>query len=100
VTGEVEAILVLVVVHIVAVAFLIWLMLDGDRGSWRGWWPRDDGPDDPRPEPPSPGGGGLPLRDAVQSAMRFREPGRLADRYPAQRRPSHAPQPGRTRRPA
>ena len=97
-TGEVEAILVLVVVHIVAVAFLIWLMLDGDRGGWRDWWPRDNGPDDPRPEPPSPGGGGLPLPAALQAAARLRGPGRLADHYPHARRPAHLPQPARPRR--
>jgi hypothetical protein len=37
-------------------------------------------------------GGGLPLPDAVQSRVRLREPGRLADRRPApQRRPAREP---------
>jgi hypothetical protein len=49
------------------------------------------GPPSPpaRPDPPR---GGIPLPDAVQSAVRLREPGRLAERLPRrERRPPREP---------
>jgi hypothetical protein len=92
VTGEVAAILLLIVVHVVAIAFLVWLMLDDDRGAWRGWWPRDEGPDPPA-RGPSP-----PLPDALPARVRLRGPGRAAGSA-QRRRDHHAPAPSRTREP-
>jgi hypothetical protein len=93
VTGEVAAILLLILVHVVAIAFLVWLMLDDDRAAWRGWWPRDE---DPGPAAPGPT---PPLPDAVPARMRLRGPGWAAGPAP-RRRGDHAPQPARTREPA
>lgn len=67
---------------------------EGDDG-----WGR--GPKLP-PTPPSPPRGGIPLRDAVQSRVRLREPGRLRDKRPRPaRRPAREPgrQPARTPHP-
>jgi hypothetical protein len=45
------------------------------------------------PMPKGGPGGGVPLPDAVQSPVRFREPGRLSDRLrPAERRPLRDPE--------
>jgi hypothetical protein len=63
---------------------------DGDStgGSDDGWGNLPTSPAAPKGMP----GGGLPLPDAEQSPIRFREPGRLADRIPArQRRPVRTP---------
>jgi hypothetical protein len=91
---EVAALLLTVVVHLLGMGALIWaLVLDDDsRPDWRGWFGGDDDVP-PEPETPSPGGDGLPLPDAVPSAVRLRDGGRLADahRRPA-RRPEHAPE--------
>ncbi len=47
--------------------------------------------------PNGPGGGGIPLPDAVPARVRLRERGRLADLLPpTERRPAHAPAPVRT----
>ncbi|HEX3804063.1 MAG TPA: hypothetical protein VHV75_14590 [Solirubrobacteraceae bacterium] len=47
-----------------------------------------------RPDPSRWPGGGIPLPDAEQSAVRLREPGRLADKVTApERRPSREPAP-------
>ncbi|HLH64596.1 MAG TPA: hypothetical protein VKV27_02750 [Solirubrobacteraceae bacterium] len=67
----------------------------GDEGGGDGW---GRGPRRP-PQPPKPPRGGIPLLDAVQSSVRMREPGRLADRLPRrERRPAREParQPTRT----
>jgi hypothetical protein len=49
-----------------------------------------------RPDPSRWPGGGIPLPDAEQSAVRLREPGRLADKLPApERRPARPPVPSR-----
>jgi hypothetical protein len=82
-----------VLVHVIGMAALVWaLLLDDDsRPDWRGWWPRDD--DGSAPPPPGPRGGGLPLPDAEPSAVRLREPGRLADGHThAPRRREHPPE--------
>jgi hypothetical protein len=99
VSGEVAAILLLAVVHIAGAALLIGLMFDGTDSAWRGWWPHDDRPEDPGPEPADPPAGTLPLPDAAPAALRLREPGRLADAHERHRRPEHAPEPARRREP-
>jgi hypothetical protein len=94
VTKEILAIGITLLVHIVGLVTLVWvLLLDADdRPDWRDWWPRDEG-DEPRAPSPAPRGGGLPLRDAVPSAVRLREPARVADAHPRPaRRPAHPPE--------
>ncbi|MEA2286783.1 MAG: hypothetical protein QOJ21_2826 [Solirubrobacteraceae bacterium] len=93
VTKEVIAIAITVLVHVLGLVALIWALLmdQEERPDWRGWWP---GGDDDRPLDPSPGpqGGGLPLGIAVPSAVRLREPVRIAEAHPRPpRRPAHAP---------
>ena len=59
---------------------------DGDDGWGRG--------PTPTPESPTPPRGGIPLTDAEPARVRFRGPGRLADRIaPRPRRPAHDPAP-------
>jgi hypothetical protein len=61
---------------------------DQDSGSDDGWGnlPTE------RPDPKGWPGGGIPLPDAVQSSVRMREGGRLADQVAQrQRRPSREP---------
>ncbi len=62
---------------------------DQDTGnSDDGWGNRPN----VKPSPSRWPGGGIPLPDAEQSRVRFREPGRLADRRaPRERRPSREP---------
>jgi hypothetical protein len=100
---EVIALGLTALVHVLGAIILVWAMLDGEEEvDWRGWWPRDDdgrGPD-LAPEPQAPEGG-LPLPDAVPSAVRLRTPARLAEAHPRPpRRPDHAPERTRPRTPA
>jgi hypothetical protein len=98
VTGEVLALTLTVVVHIIGAAGLVAVIVRNEEVDWRSWWPRDDdGPAGPEaPEPPPAGGDRLPLPGAAPSGVRLREPGRLADGYPRpSRRPAHAPEPER-----
>ena len=103
-TKEVLALALTVLVHVIGMAALVWALLldDDNRSDWRGWWPGGD--DEPPAPPPTPrDGGGLPLPDAQPSAVRLREPGRLADAHPRPaRRPEHAPTrvPAREREPS
>jgi hypothetical protein len=94
VSKEVLALALTVLVHVVGMAALVWALLhdDENRPDWRDWWPGGD--DDPPAPPPDPRqGGGLPLPDAQSSAVRLREPGRLADGHPRPaRRPEHVPE--------
>jgi hypothetical protein len=93
VTKEVLALALTVLVHIVGLAALVWALLadEEDRPDWRRWLRLDDDPG-PSPSGPEPAGGGLPRLDAEPSAVRLREPGRLADGYPQPaRRPQHDP---------
>jgi hypothetical protein len=62
---------------------------DQDGGSSDdGWGNRPN----VKPSPSRWPGGGIPLPDAEQSRIRFREPGRLADKVrPHERRPSREP---------
>jgi hypothetical protein len=96
VSKEVLALGLTVLVHIIGMAALVWALLldEENRPDWRSFWPGDDDGDDRPPEPnPDPAGGGLPLPDAMQSAVRMREPARLRDALgrPA-RRPAHPPE--------
>ncbi len=63
---------------------------EDDGSSDDGWGNRPN----VRPDPSRWPGGGIPLPDAEQSAVRLREPGRLRDRLPIpERRPAHEPLP-------
>ena len=90
------AILLIGVMHVAAVVVLVRLLVHGQdqRPDLLGWWRGDDRPPEPPPrdEPPRPSAGGLPLPVAAPSAVRLREPGRIAGGYgrPA-RRPEHRP---------
>ena len=102
-TPEIVALVLTFAVHVIGGAFLVGALLGDDgRRQLRGWWPRDDRPDD-RPRPPAPAPSGarapLPLPGAAPSPVRLREPGRLADAAPRPaRRPEHAPEPARPAR--
>jgi hypothetical protein len=102
VTWELVAIAMTVLAHFVGAGVLVWALLDGEKLDWRGTlWPRDDdggGPgfEPPRDEGPQGGGGVVVpvplLPDAAPSAVRLREPGRIADGHPRPaRRPEHEP---------
>src|SRR4051812_28454639 len=96
-SGEVLALLLTFMVHVIGACVLVAVLLRGSDVDWRGWWPRDDddGPADPEPEAPQPtGGDALPLPDAAPARVRLREPGRLGDGYPRpERRPVREPAP-------
>lgn len=101
---ESVALLAIFLPHGIAGAFLAWRLLPRDaRQELRGWFREDDG-GTPRPRPDAPrsggGGGEPPLPAAAPSAVRLREPGRLADHVPGPpRRPSHPAIPERVREP-
>jgi hypothetical protein len=80
-------ILLLTGVHALGLALLcgmLWLSFRADDNSYGdddgdgGWGNDRTGPEDSR----GPRDGGLPLPDAKQSAVRLREPGRIADALP------------------
>lgn len=105
--GEVAALVLTVLVHVIGAGVLIWAMLDTDengrRPGWRDWWPRDDDGKPPAaPEPPRGGGDTVPvLPDSAPALVRLREPGRLSEAKPRPaRRPDHVPAPDREREPA
>ena len=99
---EIVALGLTVLAHLVGAAVLVYFLLDGDGFDWKVLWPRDDdggpGGDDPRDDDRGPSGGGdraVPplLPDAAPSAVRLREPGRIAEGYPKPaRRPEHVPE--------
>lgn len=102
---ELTAALLIVVVHVIGAAALVWGMIDRDdpdRGSWRDWWPREDrgddgggsdGPDAPGPR--APGGLTVPvLPESRPPGVRVREGARVGDLRPRPaRRPAHPAQP-------
>jgi hypothetical protein len=94
VSKEILAIGLTLLVHVVGLLALVCMLVlePEDRPDWRDWWPRDA--DDGPPEPsPAPRGGDLPLADAVPSAVRLREPARVAEAHPRPaRRPVHPPE--------
>jgi hypothetical protein len=97
VTVEILALALTLLVHVIGAGVLIWVLLDGDGIDWRSIFPTDDdgpGPGGPpEPTPPAPPRGGVPLPDAAPSAVRLREPGRIADAHPRPaRRPEHVPE--------
>ena len=95
-SGELVALLLTFMVHVVGACVLVSVLLRDSDGGWRGWWPRDDDdPQDPGPESPEPtGGDGLPLPGADPARVRLREPARLGDAYPRPaRRPAREPAP-------
>ncbi len=103
-TGEVLALLLTLLAHVVGGLVLIASIVRSSGADWRSLWPRDDdgggsdGPPAPAPRPAAPGGGGLPLPDAAQPAHRLRERERLAGAYPRpSRRPEHPPLPAPAR---
>jgi hypothetical protein len=102
VTWEIVALGLTLVVHVLGAGVLVWNLLDGEGFDWHVLWPRDDDGrgrgDEPEADEPRPGGGGVtltppPLPDAAPSAVRLREPGRIAAGHPRPaRRPEHAPE--------
>ncbi len=102
-SGPIAAIILTIVVHFIGAAVLIWAMagkeaLDVFRspgsGGGGGGRPRGPAPLDPAPTP----GLGVPMADAERSAVRLREPGRIADGYGRRpRRPEHVPAPAPAR---
>ncbi|MSX02432.1 MAG: hypothetical protein F2813_04635 [Actinobacteria bacterium] len=106
-SGQFIAFLITGLSHVGAAAVLLVMLfrLGNDRPQdSRGWWDDQGGPGKERPDRPdrSPGGGGIPLPDAVQSTMRMRGPGRLADAnpFPVRRSPAREPAPQRDTEPA
>jgi hypothetical protein len=108
--SEVQLLLWLTGIHVVGFVCVGLLILpalreDQDPPSGEDSGSSDDGWGNlPNGRPNSGGwpGGGIPLPDAEQSAVRLREPGRLSDRLPRpQRRPVREPvrQPARVERP-
>jgi hypothetical protein len=101
--AEEELVLIFGALHLIAAAlgaFLLYLFLRSeDTSHWRQSSDDDDsggGGNDrvkerPKRKPPS---GGLPLPDAVQSSVRLRGYGRLADAHPRRGRRT-APEPHR-----
>ena len=100
-SGEMAAVLLLFVVHVIGFAALFALcgrsMIEVFRSDSYGG---DDWGEPPAGDPsatPPPSGGGLPMPDAEQASVRLREPGRISERYgrPARRRehePARTPQ--------
>jgi hypothetical protein len=100
-TTELISIGLVLFVHVLGGAALVYAIVRDSGGSVSDWWPSDDddggpplrGPDD---QDPSGGGGALPLPGAGPSSVRVREGERIAERYPRPaRRPAHEPEPQR-----
>jgi hypothetical protein len=97
-TGQIAALAITFVVHVLGAACLVWALL-GDRGfdGLRDWWNDGGGGEPPAPEPrapdPRPSGPGLPLPlpESVASDVRFREPGRIGDHRGRPARRPHEP---------
>jgi hypothetical protein len=102
--SDAELVLLFTVLHVIALAMVTALLVMFLRSdTTRTWSPPDEGEGGegggndrigPRVKP-GPGGGGLPLPDAVPARVRLRDHTRLADLLPAPaRRPAR--EPGRT----
>jgi hypothetical protein len=98
-TMELLSIGLVLLVHVLGGAALIYLLVRDSGESVRDWWPSDDddgGPPLRGPDGGTPGGGGdaLPLPVAGPSSVRVREGERIADGYPRPaRRPAREPEP-------
>jgi len=97
-TTELISIGLVLLVHVLGGAALIYLLVRDSGETVSDWWPSDDdgggppllGPDGTNPRD---GGGALPLPDAGPSSVRVREGERIADGYPRPaRRPVREPQ--------
>jgi hypothetical protein len=97
-TMELLSIGLILLVHVLGGAALIYLLVRDSGESVRDWWPSDDedgGPPVLGPDGGDPRGGGdaLPLPGAAPSGVRVREGERIADGYPRPaRRPAREPQ--------
>jgi hypothetical protein len=105
-TMELLSIGLVLLVHVLGGAALIYLLVRDSGENVRDWWPSDDddggppllGPDDTNPRG---GGGALPLPGAGPSSVRVREGERIAETYPRPaRRPAREPERTPTRPPA
>lgn len=104
-SSDTELVLILAAMHLLMIACAIVLFAPLLRGEefpfrLRGEDEEDDGGGgNDRVAPRNPGGprgGGLPLPDAAQAAVRLRGPARLADVLGRrERRPAHPPRPQR-----
>jgi hypothetical protein len=97
-TAELISIGLVLFVHVLGGAALIYLLVRDSGESVRDWWPSDDddgGPPLRGPDDAGPRGGGdaLPLPGAGPSSVRVREGERIADGYPRPgRRPLREPE--------
>jgi hypothetical protein len=97
-TMELLSIGLVLLVHVLGGAALIYLLVRDSGESVRDWWPSDDddgGPPLLGPDGGTPSGGGdaLPLPGAGPSSLRVREGERIAEGYPRPaRRPAREPQ--------
>lgn len=99
-SGEAELVLWIAGVHLLGLMCVAVLLLPALRDAPVEPYPRPDsdgddgwghGPSAP-PDRPGPPSGGIPLPDAQPSRIRFREPGRIAERLPRRsRRPAREP---------
>ena len=92
-SGEAQLLLWIAGVHLLGFVCVAMLMIpalrDSDDPPSSSEGGSDDGWGNLPNVPPKPSrwpGGGLPLPDAIQSRIRLREPGRLADLIPAHER--------------
>jgi hypothetical protein len=103
-TTELISIGLVLFVHVLGGAALIYMLVRDSGDSVRDWWPSDDedgGPPVLGPDHTSPRGGGdaLPLPGASPSSVRVRDGERIAEGYPRPtRRPAREPQPAPTKR--
>ncbi len=97
-TTELISIGLVLFVHVLGGAALIYMLVRDSGENVRDWWPGEDeggGPPLSIPDDRDPHGGGdaLPLPGAAPSGVRLREGERIADGYPRpQRRPVREPQ--------
>ena len=101
---ELVSIGLVLLVHVLGGAALIYLLVRDSGENVRDWWPSDDddgGPPLLGPDQRDPRGGGdaLPLPEAAPSGVRVREGQRIGDAYPRPpRRPVREPERSPVRR--
>jgi hypothetical protein len=97
-TTELISIGLVLFVHVLGGAALIYMLVRDSGENVRDWWPSDDddgGPPLRGPDDTTPRGGGdaLPLPGAGSSGVRVREGERIAEGYPRPpRRPAREPE--------